>query len=112
MKITIVIGAFFPVPPIMGGAIEKVFFRLSQEFVRLGHETTMVSRAVPQFPRKEIIGGVRHVRVPGFDSPAFLIWMKFLDLLYSLRTIRVLPKADILVTNTFWLPILLRSSKY
>jgi glycosyltransferase involved in cell wall biosynthesis len=111
MKITIVLGAFFPVPPIMGGAIEKVFSSLSREFVRLGHEVTMVSRAMPQFPRAETIGGVRHVRVCGFDAPRSLVWMKFLDLLYSLNTIRVLPKADIIVTNTFWLPILLRNAK-
>jgi hypothetical protein len=29
-------------------------------------------------------------------------------LLYSLRCVRILPTADILVTNTFWLPLLVR----
>ena len=33
MKITIVLGAFLPVPPVMGGAIEKSWFTLAQEFV-------------------------------------------------------------------------------
>ncbi len=37
--------------------------------------------------------------------------MKFLDLIYTIRVLSVLPSADILVTHTFWLPILLRSSK-
>jgi glycosyltransferase involved in cell wall biosynthesis len=112
MKITIVIGAFFPVPPIIGGAVEKIWFALSREFARRGHDVLVISRASPQLPRSEVLDGVRHVRVAGFDAPRSLVWLKFLDLVYSIRARRVLPKADIVVTNTFWLPILLRSSKY
>ena len=110
MKITIVLGAFLPVPPIMGGAVEKAWFTLAQEFVRRGHEVVVVSRAVAQFPREEILDGVRHIRVRGFDTPGSLLWLKFRDLIYSVRARSVLPRADILVTNTFWLPILLRNS--
>src|SRR5919198_726536 len=108
MKITIVTGAFFPVPPIMGGAVEKVWFALGQEFARRGHEVVHISRAHPKLPQTECRDGVRDVRVRGFDQPRSIIWLKFLDLLYSLRVRRVLPKADILVTNTFWLPIVER----
>lgn len=108
MKITIVLGAFLPVPPIMGGAVEKGWFAVAQEFARAGHEVTQISRAVPQFPPREIIEGVQHVRVPGFDTPRSLVWLKFLDLIYSWRVKAVLPPADIILTNTFWLPILLR----
>jgi glycosyltransferase involved in cell wall biosynthesis len=111
MKITVVVGAFLPVPPIMGGAVEKVWFMLAQEFARRGHEVVQVSRSMPQFPREEILGGVRHLRIRGFDTPRSLIWLKTLDLVYSVNTMSVLPKADIVVTNTFWLPILLRRSK-
>ena len=111
MKITIVLGAFFPAPPIMGGAVEKVWFALAQELARRGHEVVQVSRVVPAFPREETIAGVRHLRVPGFDAPRSLVWLKFLDLLYSIRTMSILPKADVIVTNTFWLPFLLRNSK-
>jgi glycosyltransferase involved in cell wall biosynthesis len=112
MKITIVLGAFFPVPPTMGGGVEKVWFSLASEFVRRGHEVVMVSRKMLQLPREEIIEGVKHLRVDGFDTPRSLIWLKFLDLIYSLRTMSILPDADIIVTNTFWLPILLRSSRH
>jgi glycosyltransferase involved in cell wall biosynthesis len=111
MKITIVLGAFFPVPPIMGGAVEKAWFALAQEFARRGHDVVMVSRAVPQFPREEIIAGVSHRRVHGFDAPPSLLWLKLLDLVYSIRAKAILPRADIVVTNTFWLPLLLRDSK-
>ena len=110
MKITIVLGAFLPVPPIMGGAVEKAWFTLAQEFGRRGHEVVVVSRAVAQFPREEILDGVRHIRVRGFDTPCSLVWLKFLDLIYSVRARSILPRANILVTNTFWLPILLRNS--
>lgn len=112
MKITIVLGAFFPVPPVMGGAVEKVWFALSQEFVRRGHEVIMISRAYSAFPKREQIAGVQHIRIRGFDQPGSLLWLKLLDLLYSLRGMAVLPKADIVVTNTFWLPILLRNSSH
>ncbi|MBV9007923.1 MAG: glycosyltransferase family 4 protein [Verrucomicrobia bacterium] len=111
MKITVVLGAFFPVPPTMGGAVEKAWFALAHEFASRGHEVTMVSRAMPALPREEFTRGIRHLRVAGFDTPRSLIWLKLLDLVYSLRARRILPRADILVTNTFWLPLLVRDSQ-
>jgi glycosyltransferase involved in cell wall biosynthesis len=108
MKITIVLGAFFPVPPILGGAVEKVWFTLGQEFVRQRHEVVQISRRHPELPEREVIAGVQHLRVSGHAQPRSIVWLKWLDLLYSLRVRRVLPPADILVTNTFWLPLLVR----
>ena len=108
MRITIVTGAFFPVPTLMGGAVEKVWFALGQEFARQGHDVVQISRAHPQLPAHETIENVRHLRVPGFAQPRSGVWLKLLDLVYSLRVRRLLPEADILVTNTFWLPLLLR----
>jgi glycosyltransferase involved in cell wall biosynthesis len=112
MKITIVLGAFLSVPPVMGGAVEKAWFALSQEFARRGHEVVLVSRELPELGRSETRAGVKHFRVRGFDTPHSLLWLKFLDLIYSIRTMSVLPAADIIVTNTFWLPILLRNSRH
>src|SRR5438067_324376 len=111
MKITIVLGAFFPVPPTMGGGVEKMWFVLAEEFAHRGHEVVMISRRTPSLSVEETITGVRHIRVNGFDSPRSGLWLKFLDLIYTIRTIKVLPKADIVVTNTFWLPIFLRNQK-
>ncbi|MBA3962734.1 MAG: glycosyltransferase family 4 protein [Chthoniobacterales bacterium] len=112
MKITIVTGAFFPVPPILGGAVEKVWFALGQEFVRRGHEVTHISRAHPELPTEETIAGVKHRRVSGFAQPRSIVRLKLLDLIYSLGVWRILPRADILVTNTFWLPLLVRGTKH
>src|ERR1044071_5172724 len=111
MRITIVMGAFFPVPPIMGGAVEKVWHALAQEFARRGHAVTQISRVVNEFPSKETLSGVNHIRVKGFDTPASLLWLKFLDLVYSRRARSVLPPSDVIVTNTFWLPVLLRNNR-
>lgn len=110
MRITIVLGAFFPVPPTMGGGVEKVWFTLAPEFVKRGHKVVMVSRKMRDLPGEETIEGVKHLRVEGFDTPRSLLWLKFLDLIYSWRTRSILPQADVIVTNTFWLPILLRDA--
>jgi glycosyltransferase involved in cell wall biosynthesis len=111
MKITIVTGAFLPVPPTMGGAVEKAWFALAQQFARRGHEIVFVSRHVPGMEREEFVDGITHIRVRGFDTPRSLLWLKFLDLLYSRRTLSILPQADVIVTNTFWLPLLLRDAR-
>ena len=92
----------------MGGAVEKVWFALGQEFVRRGCEVLQISRAHPELTAEETIEGVRHLRVRGYSQPRSLVWLKWLDLLYSWRVRRVLPVSDILVTNTFWLPLLVR----
>ena len=106
MRITIVTGAFLPVPPIMGGAVEKFWDAAGREFARQGHRVTHISRAVLDLPRRETREGVEHIRVRGYDTPSSLWRLKLLDLFYSLRARRALPPADILVTNTFWLPLL------
>lgn len=92
----------------MGGAVEKFWFAAAQEFARRGHEVTQMSRKMPGAPPHEEIDGVHHVRVRGFNAPANLAYLKLLDLIYSLGVLRVLEPADVLVTNTFWLPLLER----
>ena len=37
MKINILQGAFLPVPPIRGGALESAWQLLAEEFVKFGH---------------------------------------------------------------------------
>lgn len=105
MKITIVQGAFLPVPPLLGGAVEKIWHLLAREFAAHHHAVTHVSRAFPGLAASETRDGVRHLRVNGFNTPSALWRLKLCDLIYSRRCARVLQPADIIVTNTFWLPM-------
>lgn len=108
LRITIVQGAFLPVPPRLGGAVEKAWYALGREFARQGHHVTHLGRAHGDLPARERDAGVDYVRIRGYDTPSSLARLKLLDLFYSLRACRRLPPADILVTNTFWLPVLER----
>jgi len=112
MKITIAQGPFFPIPPLLGGAVEKAWHSLGSEFGRRGHAVTHISRQYGDLPSDEIIGRVRHLRVRGYDAPKSKILWRLLDLRYALRVLPVLPDADILVTNSIWLPAMVRSPRY
>jgi len=90
MNITILQGAFLPIPPILGGAVEKIWLALGKEFVRRGHQVTHVSRQHETLVREESIEGVHHIRVPGFDTPGSLVRLKWRDLIYSRRVLKVL----------------------
>ena len=92
----------------MGGAVEKVWSALGQEFARLGHSVTHISRRHAELSIKEWVNGVDCIRIAGFDTPRSILRLKWLDCVYSLRALRLLPEADILVTNTFFLPIFSR----
>ena len=108
MRIALLQGAFFPVPAILGGAVEKMWFSLGKEFVRQGHEVTQISRHVNGLPLSELIDGVNHIRIAGFDTPKSGLVLKFFDLIYTWRTRFVfLTDFDIIITNTFWAPIIL-----
>ena len=107
MRITILQGAFLPVPARLGGAVEKIWHALGREFARRGHRVVHVSRLHGDLPARETDdAGVEHRRVRGFDTPRSLAVLKALDAAYTLRARRVLPAADVLVSNTFWLPLL------
>ena len=115
MKITILQGACLPVPPLMGGAVEKMWFILGQKFAANGHAVTHVSRQWQDLPFHEQIKGVEHIRVAGFNAPANMLLLKILDAIYTIRAISAIPNdSDVIVSNTFWAPILLpffRSAK-
>jgi glycosyltransferase involved in cell wall biosynthesis len=112
MRITIVQGAFLPVPPLLGGAVEKMWFGLAPEFVRAGHEVVYISRRFESLPHEEVVDGIRYIRVPAVDAPGSNLLYRALDFLYAWRVRRRLPPADILITNTIWLPVLIRGERF
>ncbi len=107
MRITVVSGFFLPVPPVAGGAMEKIWFRLAREFAAAGHDVTYFSRAWPGFSQSETIDGVRMIRLPGFSHTRKLWLNLLLDLAWGLRVARRLPAGDIVACNTVSLPAFL-----
>jgi glycosyltransferase involved in cell wall biosynthesis len=107
VRITIVIGPFYPIPPVRGGAVEKVHFLLAGAYRDAGHEVTIVSRRYPGFANDEVVDGIRHLRIASFDRSSNLLVNLALDLIYSLRVAAALPPADIAITNGFFLPLVL-----
>lgn len=106
MKITIVTGPFNPLPPAGCGAAEKIWSGLAHEFVANGHQVTFLCRAHPTLVSNETSKGVAYVRRTRFRRSNNIYWDLVKDMIYSLRMLFLLPKSDILITNVFWLPLL------
>jgi glycosyltransferase involved in cell wall biosynthesis len=113
MRITIVSGFFLPVPPVLGGSTEKIWYRLAGEFAAAGHSVTMVSRRWLRWPKVETEPGGRltHLRLPGCTHTRFLPLNLLLDLLWGLQVAWHLPRADVVICNTVSLPVYLRLLK-
>ena len=113
MNIVILQGAFLPIPPLLGGAVEKMWFKLGQEFARFGHHVTHISKQYPGLPNEEVIDGVFHKRVAGFAAPKSMVKYKLLDAVYSWHAVMAIPAStDVVVTNSFWSPIFLLINKH
>lgn len=108
MRITILQGAFYPVPPVKGGAVGKMWHELGAEFARRGHVVTDISRRYPGFQDEETVRGVRFVRVPSVDHSSATLRNLLHDYFYTRRAARVMPEAEVVVANTFWAPLVLR----
>jgi len=109
LRITIVCGFFLPVPPVAGGAVEKMWWRLARIYARSGHQVTLISRCWEDWPAEEVRDGVRFLRLRGAAHRSTLWQNLLLDFLWGGRVLFALPEADILVTNTVALPVFVRS---
>jgi len=105
MKITIVSGFFLPTPTDLGGAAEKIWWRLARLYAKQGHDVTLISRRWKDWPNEEVIDGVRILRIRGANHRARLWKNLILDALWGCRVLSKLPAADILIANTIALPI-------
>ncbi len=107
LRINIVMGPFFPIPPVRGLAVEKIQYGLARVYADKGHEVTMISRRFPGFAHRETVDGISHVRVPSFDPPRPGLLYRLLDVIYSLLVSVYMPVADITVTNSVSAPLIL-----
>ena len=109
MKITILAGAFLPIPPVRGGAVERIQYHLAEQFAAAGNTVTMVSRRYAGLPDTAVENGVRHKRIWSSDRLLFRPLNFVIDALYTLRAALAVPDGDIVVTNTFFAPFLMPS---
>jgi glycosyltransferase involved in cell wall biosynthesis len=115
MIITIVQGAFLPIPPLLGGAVEKMWYSLAKEFVNNGHQVVYISKSYDGVLSIDNEDGIQHVRVKGYKTPKSGVILKILDLFYSLKAVKkIAVETNIIISNTFWLPLLLpkKQTKY
>lgn len=107
MKITILLGPFQPLPPAGFGAVEKVWCDLGRAFASKGHEVTIIGRGDPNIQRAEERKGLRFLALRGFDASGRIALDLVQDLLYALRIVSCVPRSDVVITNTFWAPVVL-----
>ncbi len=110
MKIAISFGAFLPVPPLRGGATEKIWSAYASRLAARGHEVIAFSRRWPGLPAEALVDGVRHIRLPGHDHYPRLWQNLLLDLRWSLRVRRAMPSDALVITHNITLPWLLTTS--
>ena len=111
LRITCVLGPFLPVPPLQGGAVERIWQTLCEEFARRGHTVVLLSRQFSGFPDREVIDGVEYRRLKSSDAPKSMLLYRLLDVIYSLRVCATLPRSDITITNSVSLPVMLPRSR-
>jgi len=106
MRIVIVGAPFAPCPPAPSGAVNKIWCGLSSVFAERGHEVTILCRKHETQESDEILHGVRYMRRTQLRRTNNITLDLIKDLFYAARMTSLLPKSDICVTNSFWLPIL------
>jgi glycosyltransferase involved in cell wall biosynthesis len=107
MKITIATGPIYPVPAVIGGSVQILWHGLAKEFVKRGHEVTILAKAFPGQPETENRDGIRIVRWGGYGLTTSLAADLVKCFFYALGAVRRMPAGDVVVTNDFWTPALL-----
>src|SRR6476646_8325914 len=107
MRITIVTGPFYPVPPAPCGAVERLMRDLAEQFAKAGHDVTVLCRHWPGQAKDETIQRVRYVRAMRPRRTGNIKIDLAKDLRYSLGMLWRLRASDVVVTNVFWLPALI-----
>lgn len=105
MRITIATGPCFPVPPLRGGGMIRMWMALGEAFAQAGHAVTLLARTHPGQPARSTLAGMDILRWGGYDQPRSTALSLAKDLRYAWGACTPLPAADILVTNDFWLPV-------
>lgn len=106
LRITLAAGPFFPTPPAPTGAVQRAWYDLALRFARRGHQVTVVAVRHDNQPARETVEGVSIIRRLSMRQGKN-IWVDLVkDLFACLATVSLLPAGDIVITNSFWMPII------
>jgi len=112
MKINVILGHAFPVPNVIGGAIERVCWELANEWARQGHDTALYSRQWPQFPNQDTLSsGLKVFRVKGYSWSGSRCRNLGNALRYAVSLKNHVRVADVHFSNTFCFPFLASCGK-
>lgn len=106
MTITIVTGPFYPLPPGPAGSVEKIWAKLAEKFAERGHSVTILSRKYKSLPARDIQKALTVIRKTAFSRTGLRPADLLLEAIYAGIIAVSLPKSDVIVTNTIFLPIL------
>jgi glycosyltransferase involved in cell wall biosynthesis len=87
--------------------VERVWGDLARHFARMGHRVTVLSRAFEGLPAQELKDGVQTFRLTNWKQGRNVKIDLLKDVCFSTRMFLRCPRADIVVTNAFWLPAML-----
>lgn len=107
MKITIATGPIYPVPAFLGGAVQRRWDGMSREFAKAGHDVTVFAKLADGQAAEEFANGIRYVRWGGYGLSTSIRRDLVRCFWYALRAVPRVPSADVVVTNDFWMPVLL-----
>ena len=83
----------------------RMWMGLAEAFARRGNDVCIVARGFEGQPEREVLRGVIYLRFGGGSQSRWIVADLLKDLAYAVRVALRLPRADILVTNSFWLPV-------
>ena len=106
LKISIVLGPFLSIPPNPTGAVERRWSDVAEQFSQKGHEVTLIGKRL-----KTRTSGVRYISDRGENRCGSLWKNIFLDMRYANRVARRIGESDIVITNSFSLPVILSQQK-
>lgn len=103
MKIAIVLGPFHAMPPSGCGAVERVWYELAQAFVRRGHAVQLIGKGAMVAGN----GALDVVGLRGYTATGHLALDLLKDFVYGLVVVARIRRADVVVSNSFWIPVIL-----
>lgn len=111
MKICMITGPFFPVPPNEGGAMEKFSWQMACEFAQAGHDVFLLSVARNTLAATETLRGVQIFRTTGAEQKKQKMIMLMQAARYAMYWIRNAPDADVFLVQDVFFPLFAQFTK-